>query len=293
MSGAEQRLTAAELEREAALAAEPPPSMPAGAAAPSMPIDGRGEALAMLVRRGFRPSLAELDLPFDPTAVDVGQLLDALDRYALRLLLRGAIARSDGFRPEETSRFLTPAIAAEAAEDLVSLGVASRLPEGRYRLARSAASFGGTLEWYVAQGLKRRLRVDAAAGVKLHAPGIGGDLDVVAAAEGKLIAIELKSSPPKHLKEPELAAFIARLRVIRPDVAVFAVDTALRLGDRVIPMLEEAAARAGGAPATRRVEREVWALSPHVFVVNARPSLLGNMARAIAEGFRTLAPPPL
>ncbi|HZX00765.1 MAG TPA: hypothetical protein VFF45_00830 [Bacilli bacterium] len=283
MSGSEGRVTGADLEREAALAqASAAPLSPAG-----------GEALAMLVRRGFQPSLAELDLPFDPAEVDVGGLLEALDRYALRLLLRGAIARGDGFAPEETSRFLTPEVAAEGAAQLAALGVAARLPDGRYRLARPAASFGGTLEWYVAHALQRRLRVDAVAGVKLHAPGLGGDLDVAAAAEGKLIAIELKSSPPKHLKEPELDAFVARLRALRPDVAVFAMDTALRLGDRVIPMLEAAATRAGGAPAVRRVERELWSLSPHVYVVNARPSLVSNIARAVAEGLRAIAPPPL
>jgi hypothetical protein len=283
MSGAERRLTAAELEREAALAATSPAAPPLGA----------GEALAMLIRRGFRPSLAELDLPFDPAAVVVERLLEALDRYALRLLLRGAIARPAGFAPEETSRFLTREIAAEAAEDLVSLGVAVRLHDGRYRVARPAASFGGTLEWYVAHAVRRRLRADAAAGVKFHAPGIGGDLDVVAAVEGKLIAIELKSSPPKHIKEPELDAFVARLRALRPDIAVFAIDTALRMDDRVIPMLEEAAARAGSALQVRRVERHVWALSPHVYAVNARPSLIGNINRAIAEGMRALSPAPI
>lgn len=283
MDGPERRLNAADLEREAALAAT--------SAAESGPAGG--EALAMLTRRGFRPSLAELDLPFDPAQVDVDRLIEALDRYALRLFLRGAIARPEGFLPGETSRFLTPEIAAEGAAQLCALGVLARLPDGRYRLARPAASFGGTLEWYVAHALGRRLCADAAAGVKLHAPGLGGDLDVAVAAEGKLIAVELKSSPPKHLKEPELDAFVARLRALRPDVAVFAVDTALRLGDKVVPMLEAAAARAGGKPSVRRVERELWALSPHVYVVNARPSLVGNLARAVAEGLRAVAPPPL
>src|SRR5712664_1621631 len=88
-----------------------------------------------------------------------------------------------------------------------------------------------------ARELRRRLGCDVATGVKFRAPGLGGDLDVVAAMEGKLIYLELKSSPPKHLTQGEVAAFFARVRRLRPDVAVFAVDTALRLADRVLPLL--------------------------------------------------------
>jgi hypothetical protein len=274
--------TAEELERESAAADPelPPARVPAG------------EAIAMLVRRGFQPSVAPLDLPFDPARAD-DRLLDALGRYAFRLYLRGAIRRPDGFAATEPSRFLSPAMAEETAVLLCTLGLGERLDDGRYRLIHPAHSFGGTLEWYVAAELGRRLCCDVAVGVKFHAPGVGGDLDVIAAAEGRLIAIELKSSPPKHLGPAELDAMVQRLRALRPDIAVFAMDTALRLGDKVVPMLNEAVARAGGEPAARRVEREVWALSPHVYAVNAKPNLIANLCRAIAEGLRALSPRPL
>jgi ribosomal protein L13 len=36
----------------------------------------------------------------------------------------------------------------------------------------------------------------------------------------------------------------------------------------------------------------VWALTPHLYVVNARQDLMGNIATAIAEGLRALSPPP-
>jgi hypothetical protein len=91
-----------------------------------------------------------------------------------------------------------------------------------------AGSFGGTLEWYVGRELRRWLGFDVATGVKFHARGIGGDLDLVAAAEGKLIYVELKSSPPKHLSKGEVGAFFDRVRLVRPDLALFVVDTALR-----------------------------------------------------------------
>jgi hypothetical protein len=280
------RRTARELERDAA--AEPPPSThPRGA-----PLVG--EALAMLLRRGFAPSFTTPDLPFDPDLPQPSaeRLASALDRYAFRLFLRGAIQHPEGFSPEDTTRFLTPEHALERAVQAVALGLVERLPDGRYRLLQPAQSFGGTLEWYVARRLGARFALDAVAGVNFHAPGIGGNLDVVAAGEGKLVVLELKSSPPKHLGEEEVGAFFDRLRALRPHVAIFAVDTALRLGDRVIPMLAAALRKRGATAAPRCVERELWALTPHVYAVNAKPDLMGNIGRALSEGLAALAPDP-
>jgi Holliday junction resolvase len=160
-------------------------------------------------------------------------------------------------------------------------------------LLGAAKSFGGTLEWYVARELRRRFGFDVAAGVRFHARGVGGDLDVVAAAEGKLVYIELKSSPPKNLEPREVGAFLDRVYMLRPDVTLFVVDTALRLGDKVLPMLvtELEHRRAGTQLITpRRIERELWALMPHLYAVNAKPDLMSNIARAIAGGLRALSP---
>lgn len=278
------RPTARELELVAAAAPSTPPP-------PPVP---RNEALAMLVRRGFTPSRAALDLPFDPELPEpeAARLADALDHYAFRLFLRGAIHHKDGFSPEEATRFLSHHHAAERAAQAAALGLLARLPGGHFRLVRPCASFGGTLEWYVARRLATRFALDAAAGVKFHAPGVGGDLDVVAAGEGRLILFELKSSPPKHLGEDEVGAFLDRVRALKPHVAIFAVDTALRLTDKVVPLLASVAARRGKEMAPRRVERELWALSPHLYVVNAKPDLMANIGRALAEGLRALAPEP-
>jgi hypothetical protein len=102
------------------------------------------------------------------------------------------------------------------------------MADGRYPLARPATSFGPTLEWYVARELRCRLGFDTVAGVKVRARGVGGDLHVVAAAEGKLVYLELKSSPPKHLSDAEVSAFFDRLRVVRPDTTLFVMDAPLR-----------------------------------------------------------------
>lgn len=278
------RPTARQLELVAA--AEPPPSAP--------PLAPRREPLAMLVRRGFTPSLADLDLPFDPRldAPAAARLCDALDHYAFRLFLRGAIHHQDGFLPEEATRFLSRDHAALRAAEAAALGLCEPLPGGRYRLTRPSASFGGTLEWYVAERLAARYALDAVCGVKFHAPGVGGDLDVVASAEGRLIVLELKSSPPKHVGRDEIGAFLDRLGALRPHLAIFAVDTALRLADKVVPLLVEVAAERGVALTPRRIERELWAVGAHLYVVNAKPDLVMNLGRALAEGLRALSPEP-
>jgi hypothetical protein len=159
-------------------------------------------------------------------------------------------------------------------------------------LVWAAKSFGGTLEWYVARELQRRFGFDVAAGVRFHARGVGGDLDVVAAAEGKLAYLELKSSPPKNLPVRGVVAFFDRVHLLRPDLTLFVVDTALRLSDKVLPMLVAELERRRGETklAPRRIERELWALTPHLYAVNGRPDLTANIGRAIAQGLLALSP---
>jgi hypothetical protein len=247
----------------------------------------------MLVRRGFRPLPARPDLPFpqdlEPEKAD--WLAGWLGHYAFRLFLRGAIQKPEGFAPREATRYLTATQAKAYARVLVDLGLAARLPQGRYRLARPVMSFGGTLEWYVARELQRRLAFDVASGVKLQTRGVGGDFDIVAAAEGKLIYLELKSSPPKNLAVAEVAAFFERLQLLRPDLALFVVDTALRLSDKILPMLLAELERQPGRPpaSPRRVAQELWALTPHLYAVNGRRDLMANIGRAIAEGLLALS----
>ncbi len=249
----------------------------------------------MLRRRGLDPRTSPADVPFDPAVSGAlaDALLERLRHYAFRLFLRGAIQRTSGFAPAEATRYLSAGQAREMAEACVALGIAERLPRGRYRLVRRARSFGGTLEWWLGRELSLRLGLAVATGVRSGAPGVGGDLDIVAAGDGKLVYVEAKSSPPKHVTDVEVRAFLRRVRAVRPDVALFVVDTALRLSDKILPMFAAALARPGAAPLPpRRVFRETWAVTPHVYVVNAREDLVENVCRALAEGLRALAPPP-
>jgi hypothetical protein len=250
----------------------------------------------MLRRRGFdaRPGRVDLPFPEDFPAESAQRLARHLGHYAFRLFLRGAMQHQDGFRPAEATRYVGGSEASRMAEELCALGLAGRAGRGRYGLLHPTRSFGGTLEWYVARELRERLGFDTAAGVRFGAPGVGGDLDVVAAAEGRLVLLELKSSPPRQLDEAEVVAFFDRLCTLRPDLAFFVVDTALRLGDKVVPMLvAELERRCGRKRSSRRLGREVWALGPRLYAVGAKGDLSGNLTRAVAAGFRALGPDPL
>lgn len=279
-----KKLSAHELELDAVSAAPKKlPDFPAYA----------GEAMAMLVRRGLQPEKAAADVPF-PQPLNyqtAGRLADWLDHYAFRLFLRGAIHRSDCFLPRETTRYLTPDQSKNYADTLVRLGLAEKISRSRYTMKWRARSFGGTLEWYVARELERRFGFDVATGIKFHVEGVGGDLDVVAAAEGKLVYMELKSSPPKNLTAGEMSAFCDRLDLLRPDVSLFVVDTALRLSDKVVPMLVDALRGRGlDGIQPRRISGQIWQLRPYIFTVNGSRDLMANIGKAIAEGFRALSP---
>jgi hypothetical protein len=247
----------------------------------------------MLLRRGFRPRPWPPDLPFTPDFDTAGRerLARSLDHYAFRLFLRGAIQRPEGFRPAEATRYVDGPAARAMAEELVALGLAGRAGRARYRLLHPPRSFGPTLEWYLARELSSRLGFDTASGLRFGAKGVGGDLDVVAAAEGRLLYLEAKSSPPRQISDGEVAAFFDRLAALRPDLALLVVDTALRLGDKVVPMLADELARRAGQPARpRRLFREVWSLAPRLYAVGAKGGLAGSVAAAVAEGLRAIAP---
>jgi hypothetical protein len=254
------------------------------------------EVMGMLVRRGLNPETASAGIPFPEGTADAAldRISAWLGHYSFRLFFRGAIRKPEGFRPEETTRYLSKAQAKRHTDALLALGLAERIGKNRFRLKHAVASFGATLEWYVGRELERRYGFDVATGVKLHAPGGGGDLDVVAAAEGKLVYLELKSSPPRNLSPEATAAFWRRLILLRPDLALFVVDTALRLSDKIIPMLAGTLPKGSAlAPAPRRTGSRIWSLTPHVYVVNGQRNLMANIGRAIAEGFRALSPPLL
>ncbi len=241
----------------------------------------------ILKRRGFRIYKKE---PEDdllvPREEHRGGFYELLHKYSFRLFLRDAIKHRQGFSIEQVARYATARVARGYADDLVRMGIASRT-DRRYRLDRETIrSFGPTLEWYVAEIFRREFAAEAVWGVKFKRPRVGGDYDVIARLGEELAYVEVKSSPPKQIYDSEVAAFLDRVEDLAPAVAVFFMDTELRMKDKLVPMFEAALRkRSDRPPAVLRMERELFQIENRIFIVNAKESVAGNLGKVIAQHY--------
>ena len=148
-------------------------------------------------------------------------------------------------------------------------------------------SFGETLEWYVCSVLRKEFCFSSAWSVLLAGQGIKGDYDVLASAEGKLIYVETKSSPPKHIHESQVSEFLARTKHLGPDMAVFLVDTELRLEDKILKIFQSVLPGDKGrelqaAAKPQAVYRTSWGLC----IANAKRDIVANLAECLRSLFR-------
>ena len=220
------------------------------------------------------------------------RLYEQLKRYSFRLFLRDLITHQETLRPETLTRFCSPEAAARYFRFLEECGIVRRGRGGAIRLRQGKVfSFGPTLEWLVAQVLTREFGAPALWSCRLLDLGRGGDYDVLSLVEGALLYVEVKSSPPKHIEGEEVAAFLSRLNELMPNLAIFLVDTELRMQDKLVGLFEEALARRENpgrppsrrAPVITRLLDETFVVDGSVFLTNTRPSLvqaLGTCLRA-------------
>ena len=210
-----------------------------------------------------------------------------LGHYSYRLFLRDVLKQRADLRAPTLGRYVSPPVAARYLGFLARAGLVQRAGRGRYRLAdERVVSFGGTLEWYVAELLRRELDCDVAYGLRIAGAAHGGDYDVVACAEGEVIYAETKSAPPRQVVQSEIGAFLDRVETLRPDVALFVADTTLRMRDKLVPMFEAESAQRRLGWQVARLERETWLVGPEVYLVNADPDLGRNIGACVARHFR-------
>ena len=212
-----------------------------------------------------------------------------LHKYSFRLFLRDVIKRQELFTLEDVARYATPAKTKEYLDYLLSIRLIRKKPEGCALAKGPVTSFGPTLEWYVAEVFKREFGSETVWGVKFKRPRVGGDYDVIAKLDGSLVYLEVKSSPPKQIYDSEIAAFLDRVEDLSPAVAIFLMDTELRMKDKIVPMFEkELRKRDERAPQVARLERELFGIRDRVFIVNAKESIVRNIGlileRALKNG---------
>lgn len=237
----------------------------------------------LLKRRGFIIYKKEpVDDLFVPLKKFQNRFYRMLHKYSFRLLLRDVIKHQKLFTLEQVTQYATASITNGYLDCLLSVKLIRKKGAG-YVLAKGPIrSFGVTLEWYIAEIFKREFGSESVWGVKFKRPRIGGDYDVIAKMDTFLIYSEVKSSPPKQIYDSEIAAFLDRVADLAPAVAIFLIDTELRMKDKIVPMFEnELARRFSDPPSVERVERELFQINGRIFIVNAKESITGNIGKVL------------
>jgi hypothetical protein len=247
----------------------------------------------LLKRRGFSIYKKEPDADLlIPSKKHLTSYYKMLHKYSFRLLLRDVIKHQEVFTLEQVTRYATPSVTKEYLDYLLSIRLIKQKAR-IYTLAKGPiTSFGATLEWYIAEIFKREFSSESVWGVKFKRPKIGGDYDVISKLDSSLVYSEVKSSPPKQIYDSEIAAFLDRIADLAPEVAVFFMDTELRMKDKLVPMFEkELQRRYETPPNVVRMERELFQINDKIFIVNAKESIIQNFKRVMSWHYQKTGHP--
>ncbi|TAL23541.1 MAG: hypothetical protein EPN94_09315 [Nitrospirae bacterium] len=244
---------------------------------------------ALLKRRGFRVYKKE---PSDDLIIPHKKFLNSfyeiMKRYSFRLFLRDVIKHQDYFTMEQVTKYATSDVTDSYIAFLLSVKLIETAGARGFRLKkRPIKSFGETLEWFLCEIFKREFSAEAAWGVKFKRLGVGGDYDLIAKIDGSILYMEVKSSPPKQIYANEISTFFDRVFDLSPEVAVFFMDTELRMKDKIVPMFEEELRkRLLSPPPVLRLEKELFHIWDKIFIINARDSITNNIEKALVRYFR-------
>ncbi len=258
---------------------------------------------ALLRRRGFRIFKKEpTDDLLIPGKKHIDEYYRFLNRYSFRLFLRDVIKHQHGFSLEEVTRYSTREVTEDYTRLLLRMGLVEKAGRAEpYRLKDGPVkSFGPTLEWFLSEIFKREFEAETIWGIKFKRTAVGGDYDLLAKINGSLIYMEVKSSPPKQIYANEISAYFDRIIDLRPEIAVFFMDTELRMKDKIVPMFEdEIRKRASGVlssylggwwsgepPPVRRIEKELFQTGDKIFIINAKDSIVNNIEKVLSRYFR-------
>ncbi len=215
-----------------------------------------------------------------------------MKRYSFRLVLRDMIKHPNGFGLEDLTHYCTADVARDYCDRLYRMGILKKKQTGHYQVqALPLSSFGPTLEWFVAQMFKREFASPALYGVKLKDTASGGDYDVIASWNRRLVYVEVKSSPPRGIEQGEVATFFSRIDQILPEVAILFDDTQLRMKDKLVVMFEEELKRRYGRksktlyPVVRLVD-ELFHVRNRIFIINSKKEIFENFSICLRHYLR-------
>ena len=217
---------------------------------------------------------------------------EMMKKYSFRLVLRDMIKFQDGFRIQDLTRYCSSRVVQGYCDLLCETGMIVKDGRGRYRTCVSPLySFGPTLEWFIAGVFQREFVSPAIYGVSVKNTPSGGDYDVMASWNQRLVYVEVKSSPPKGVERNEISTFFSRMEDILPEVAFLFNDTQLRMKDKLVVMFEEELERRYGResktlyPVERLIE-ELFHVQNRVFIVNSKKDVVGNFQYCLKHFLR-------
>ena len=170
----------------------------------------------MLKMRGiriFRKNPTDrLFFPADLPSSSKIRFYEMMKKYSFRLVLRDMIKHQDRFCIQDLTHYCSSKVARGYCNLLCEMGVIVKNGRGWYRTCVSSLySFGPTLEWFIAEMFKKEFASPAIYGVKVKKTRSGGDFDVIASWNRRLVYVEVKSSPPKGVELSEISAFFSRI----------------------------------------------------------------------------------
>jgi hypothetical protein len=250
----------------------------------------------MLKMRGikvFRKNPTDrLFFPLDLPPFYKIRFYEMMKKYSFRLVLRDMIKYQDGFRIQYLTHYCSSKVVQGYCDLLCEMGAITKNGRGKYRTCVSPLySFGPTLEWFIAEVFKREFASPAIYGVRVKKTPSGGDYDVVASWNQRLVYVEVKSSPPKGVELNEISSFFSRMDDILPEVALLFNDTQLRMKDKLVVMFEEELEkRYGGESKTlypvERLIEELFHVQNHIFIVNSKKDVVENFQYCLKHYLR-------
>jgi hypothetical protein len=217
---------------------------------------------------------------------------EKMKKYSFRLVLRDMIKYQDRFRVQDLTRYCSSWVVQGYCDLLCEMGAITRNGRGKYRTRISPLySFGPTLEWFIAEVFKREFASPAIYGVSVKKTPSGGDYDVIACWNQRLVYVEVKSSPPKGVEQNEISTFFSRMDDVLPEVAFLFNDTQLRMKDKLVVMFEEELERKYGResktlyPVERLIE-ELFHVQDRIFIVNSKKDIVDNFQYCLKHYLR-------
>lgn len=250
----------------------------------------------MLKMRGIKVfqknPVDQLFFPPDLAPSHRTRFYEMMTRYSFRLLLRDMIKNQDRFRVQDLTHYCSLNVVRKYCDGLSEMGVITKNGKDSFRtLISPLYSFGQTLEWFIAEMFKRELASPAIYGVTVKGTAAGGDYDVVASWNRRLVYVEVKSSPPKGIELSEVTAFLSRAEDLQPDVAILFDDTQLRMKDKLVVLFEEELTNRYGENAERlypveRLVEELFHVRDRVFIVNSKRDVAENFSICLKHYLR-------